>query len=238
MVELFAIVLALEWAEDMPENEILICCDSVSAPSSIKSGEAKHHQELIYDIMFIKSRLSSKGKNVTFVRNESADRLAKEALKKETVEVTIPLSKSEGKSLVQTVIRQQWQQYWDDTMKGRQLHSIKNKVGTFRSRGTKCKEQVKMTRLKLGRSNLNSTLFITGKHLTGLCEHCNETETVEHILTSCRRFTQERQEMMRQFQKSGQIHRNSKSILQQGDHVEGRNNILNLLRSTGLERRL
>ncbi len=182
--------------------------------------------------MFINSRLASKGKNVTFmwVHNESADRLAKEALKKETVEVTIPLSKSEGKSLVRKVIRQQWQQYWDDTMKGRQLHSIQNKVGTFRSRGTKRKEQVRMTRLRMQQPQ---------QYTVYNWKHCNGTETVEHILTSCRRFTQERQEMMRQFQKNGQIHNNLFcSILQQGDQAEGRKNILNFLRSTGLERRL
>ncbi len=67
-----------------------------------------------------------------------------EALKEETMEVTISLSESEGKSLVWKVIRQQ---YWDNTMKGRQLHSIQNKVGTFRSGGTKRKEQMIMSRL-------------------------------------------------------------------------------------------
>lgn len=87
----------------------------------------------------------------------------------------------------------QQQQHWD---KGRHLHSIQSRVGMLSSRVTKRKEQVTIIRLSGGHSNLNSTLYIIGKHPRGLCHQCHEAETPEHMLISCRKFTQE--EMMTQ----------------------------------------
>lgn len=47
--------------------------------------------------------------------------------------------------------------------------------------------------------------------------HCQEAETIEHILLLCRKFTHGRQKMMTQW-----IEVNIKSILQYGDSVQGR----------------
>ena len=51
--------------------------------------------------------------------NEKADKLAKGAVKKENVEVTLHLSKAEGKCLVWRGIMAQWQQLWErERLKG------------------------------------------------------------------------------------------------------------------------
>ena len=49
-----------------------------------------------------------------------------------------------------------------------------------------------LSRLRIGHSSLNSTLFIIGKHPTG-CDHFQEPKTVEHIFTVCRKLAQDRQ---------------------------------------------
>jgi len=49
-----------------------------------------------------------------------------------------------------------------------------------------------ITRLRIGHSKLNG-ICILGKHPTGLCDECQEEETVSHIFMSCRKSTQERQ---------------------------------------------
>ena len=69
---------------------------------------------------------------------------------------------------------QQWQQNWDTVTKGRHLQSVQSRVNRLRSRGNKRKEQVTISRITIGHSNLNGTLHIMGKHPTGLCDYCRE----------------------------------------------------------------
>lgn len=45
----------------------------------------------------------------------------------------------------------------------------------------RCKELVIISRMKIGHTFLKSTLFILGKHQSGLCSY-QETETVQHAL--------------------------------------------------------
>jgi len=83
-------------------------------------------------------------------------------------------------------VNQQWQQSCYNATKGRHLYEIQSNVDRSRSMGAKRKEQVIIRRLRIGHSNLNSTLWIIGKHPTGMCEQCQEAETVEHVLTKCK----------------------------------------------------
>lgn len=65
---------------------------------NIKSGVTRSNQELLYEILFTNLRISRKGRRITFIwipahvgiqRHEKVDRLAKEATKKEHVQVQI-----------------------------------------------------------------------------------------------------------------------------------------------------
>ena len=70
-----------------------------------------------------------------------------------------------------------WQQLWEQDSKGRHLISIYSKVtdsGNVCLSG-KRKEGVIFTRLKIGHTCLNGTLFIMGKHQDGLCS-CQQVE--------------------------------------------------------------
>jgi len=123
--------------------------------------------------------------------------------KKEHIDIEIKLSKSEGKNLVWKKVMEIWQYQWDQESKGTHLYRIQNKVGIVREMSNRRKEQIMITRLRIGHSKLNVTLCILGKHPTGLCNECHEEETVSHILMSCRKFTQERQELKHNLQEIG-----------------------------------
>lgn len=246
-VELYAILLALEWTEQSGWDNIVICSDSVSALMSIKSGVTRNHQELLYEILFTNSRISRHGKNITYLwvpahvgiqGNERVDRLAKEATKKGNIDVKIKLSKTEGKSLVWKKIMEKWQQQWDNEIKGRHLYMIQNRIGMESKKGGNRKEQVIINRLRIGHCKLNKTLHIIGKHPTGLCDECQEEETVNHIFISCKKYILERLEFKNQLREIGILEYNVKNIVTYGNNDQGRRYLFNFLRRTGLERRV
>lgn len=97
-VELFAVEMALERAEQSNCKRIVIWGDSVSALTSLKTGAAKIHQNLLLEIMFMFTRMARQGGHVMSVwvpahlyilGNERADKLAKEAVKTESVKVKV-----------------------------------------------------------------------------------------------------------------------------------------------------
>ena len=82
----------MRWNGHISEKEILICSDSVAALISMKTGVTKSHLDILYEVLLVNSRLVRQGKNYTFLwlpahsgiqGNEKADKVAKEAVKKE-----------------------------------------------------------------------------------------------------------------------------------------------------------
>ena len=61
------------------------------------------------------------------------------------------------------------------------MHGFKRKNG---------REETMLTRMRIGHTGLNTTLFLIGKSGTDGCE-CGKTETVEHVLMECERYTEE-----------------------------------------------
>ncbi len=46
-----------------------------------------------------------------------------------------------------------------------------------------------ISRLRMGHTGLNSTLALMGKHENGMCDECDVSETVEHVLYMMIRVT-------------------------------------------------
>jgi len=105
--------------------------------------------------------------------------------KKEHIDIEIKLSKSEGKNLVWKKVMEIWQYQWDQESKGRCLYRIQNKVGIVREMSNRRKEQIMITRLRIGHSKLNVTLCILGKHPTGLCDEMNVKRRKQSVTFLC-----------------------------------------------------
>ncbi len=54
------------------------------------------------------------------------------------------------------------------------------------------------------------------KHPTGLCEHCGEEESVEHVICVCQNYTNEREIMKNELRKMGVYELNLKNIVTRG----------------------
>lgn len=125
------------------------------------------------------------------------ERVAKQAVKKESIDTSIKLSKSEGKSIVWKEINKEWQQLWDQEVKSRHLHSIQSRVGQVGNREGNRKEEVATIRLRIRPCHLNRILNIIIKHPTSRCEQVRE-----HVLIRCGIYMAERKNMMEGMKRS------------------------------------
>lgn len=122
--------------------------------------------------------------------------------------------------------------------KGRHLYAIQSKVGAVKNRGGNRKEEIVMTRLRIGHSNLNSTFHIIGKHPTGFCGCGQVAETIEHVFLSCRQYEEQRKNMMEELGIVGTIGTGMKEILESGENEQSRGNIFLFLSRIGMMGRI
>ena len=142
--------------------------------------------------------------HVGIVGNEKVDKMAKKALEKLEVESNVSISKAEVKSVIWGKVNMVWQGKWDNELKGRHLYRIQDRIRVKRLGSGNRKEEVVLTRLRLGHSALNKTLQIVGKHRDGLCDECLEDETIEHVLMNCSKYEREREEMRNKMMELGE----------------------------------
>ncbi len=189
--EMFAIIMAISWISEVKVPKIVICSDSSSALISLNERKSKTRQDMIIEIIQELHSLKQISIKVQFLwvpahiglkGNEEADNLAKKAIEQETVDIQIPFSRSEIKSIIKKNIWKLWQQLWDKDTKGRHLYQIQSTVGKGRVSGWSRAEENMITRLRLGHTRLNNTMHLINKHPTGLCEVCDVNETVEHVI--------------------------------------------------------
>jgi len=125
-----------------------------------------------------------------------------------------------------------WQEQGDSNDTGRHLFCVQRNVGGRRSRDGSRREEAVLTRLRIGHSGLNKSLFIIGKHHTGACEFCSQPETAEHVLIECSNYKEERNCLTSIHHKEGKtltlvniLGNTSKSI---------KNQVIKFLKNTGL----
>ncbi len=143
-------------------------------------------------------------------------------------------SKSEAKVIVKNNKIKEWQYNWDREVTGRHYYRIQEKVGCRRVCKGNNKTEGIITRLRMGHTGLNKTLHLIGKHPSGVCDHCQEEESVEHILCHCQKYIAEREILKKGIRKQSSLEISVKDIL------NGHNNksLLNYLRRTGLINRI
>lgn len=241
--ELIAVLMSLQWVKENGHQSTVVASDSVAALTSIKSGRSCR-QDILSNIYSIMYELDEEEIQVSFVwvpahvgveGNEDADILAKQALKSHVVELDVPLSKAEAKSIIKKHMCTTWQEVWDFVDTGRHLHNIQKQVGGGRRASRSRREEAVLTRLRIGHTGLNKTLHMIGKHPTGNCELCGEVESVEHVLIWCPAYEEERKKMEESVRQE-KIHFSLESILSEASNVYGK--VLSFLKETGLEHRI
>lgn len=109
--------------------------------------------------------------------------------------MNISLGRCECYSLCKEKLENQWQIEWEQGKKGRHFFSLQTSI---KAKGWNLKSErrdnVVLTRLRLGHCGLASNLNVVGKHPDGLCE-CGSPETVKHVVLFCRKYSRERQQL-------------------------------------------
>ena len=102
--EMMAIVIALQWVEEVLPDRVVVCSDSNAALCSISSVDGSSRPDLVLKVRQSLYRPHSIGKEVVFcwvpahasvVGNEVADRLAKQSVRSEQV-LQVPYGKGRG----------------------------------------------------------------------------------------------------------------------------------------------
>lgn len=244
--ELIAILIALQWIEENDIYNVVIASDSFSSLESIRSGRSSYRMDILNNILSKTYYIKMKGKSVYFIwvpahvgveGNEKADFLAKQALRISKVNLEVPLSKAEAKIMIRTYAQSIWQVHWDNIDTGRHLYNIQKQVGTGRKENRNRREGSIITRMRIGHTGLNHTLHKIGKHPTGQCIHCNQQETIEHILFHCSKYNKERNNLIQSVKKSNLQHFTLAGLLG-NKSSEVYNDIIKFIKETQLEERI
>ena len=143
--------------------------------------------------------------------NEIVDASAKQALKHEQI-MDIVFSKMEAKGIIKSYLIKEWQHSWDTGNTGQHLYVVQRELGTVRTAKRSTKEENILTRLRVGHTRLNKTLHLINNHPSGICEHCQIEESVEHVILNCPKYSQERETLKREVRNRGMVELNVKNV--------------------------
>lgn len=178
------------------KNCSIIISDSLSALSSIsnpypKNELVQHIQKLISEInrptsfMWVPSHVGIPG-------NEKADTIAYEATTSPSSTKINTLTSSETFNIIQHKLMEEWQKFWSNLPLSNKLRNVKLSIKKLKyPPNTKRREEVNITRAKIGHSHLTHAYLIR-KEPAPICDTCNETLTIEHIIINCAKYTEAR----------------------------------------------
>lgn len=187
--EMFALLRAIQSANQSPSYRFLICTDSLSSIYSISSLYPTN--PLVIEIQENLRFLAAQSKSIVLMwvpshcaipGNEKADINAKNATLNENIE-TIQLH-YDVISHIKFVSKKTWQDYWS-TLLNNKLHQIEQTVQFKRLPKLTRREEVVIRRLRIGHSLLTHRHLLE-KQPTPVCVSCDTQVTISHVLLSCR----------------------------------------------------
>jgi len=98
-----------------------------------------------------------------------------------------------------------WQECWGISDTRRHLYSIQNCVGRREAEGIDYTITTIITHLRIEhtpydqKKRINvcfNTFHGKGEHPPGLCSHCNQPETIKHVLFECKRYNKENKDLL------------------------------------------
>jgi ribonuclease HI len=200
--ELIALSDCVSWLEENNSNTalsnnrgVVIFTDSLSSVVSIESRRSQTRPNLVFNIVQNIDCLYDTGRDVTIVwvpshvglsGNESADRLAKQALLVDSIQSRVPFESLEVNECINRFVNNKWQARLNASDKGVFNRSICPNVScAIKYECDNKNKETLITRLRLGKCLLNKYLHAIGKHANGLCNTCKVEESIEHYLTAC-----------------------------------------------------
>ena len=168
--EMMAIIFGLQWVEEVRPDRVVLCVDSLAALQSIQSWNS-NRQDLLLETQHSLYRLHRTGIFVRFCwvpahvgikGNEGADKNAKIATKMDNI-IDIPFGKAEVKAILKKEVMKKWQDRWDREITGRNYYNIQKNVSAHGVKRKNRREETVLTRMRIGHTGLNKTLFLIGK---------------------------------------------------------------------------
>ena len=170
-------------------NRFVIYCDSQSAIHSIANGKCKHAMQ----IRILKLLRNMRTKHIVLEwipshtgieLNDLVDRAAKESLEDRYL-IRLPLNVDEYSGIVKRKIHNAWQREWSGYEC--KYYRLKPRLEDWKSayRDSR-REEVVLSRLRTG-----ACLYLVQHHLKegnprqDRCDHCQVTNTLEHLIIDC-----------------------------------------------------
>jgi ribonuclease HI len=196
--EMTAIKEAVTWLINTEKNkncQYVILSDSLSVLTSIKKNKSDSRPNLFNELMIQLNRLECDQVKMVWIPshvdikgNEKADELAKEALSLDNINSTNYLEIQEMYTLLKEYMVNKWQIEYNSENIGKFYKNICPTVSTnIKFSDPNRHKEVQINRLRLGVAITNKRLFQMRKHPTGLCDTCEVTESIEHLLLECKK---------------------------------------------------
>src|SRR5688572_23543833 len=126
--------------------------------------------------------------HVNILGNEKVDALAKQSFSLPIINSTSYLELQEVFSIIKSNVVNEWQKKYDSDPKGQHYKYICPVVDTnIKFVDFNRKKEVQISRLRLGKANLNERLLLMKKLESGLCNLCKVPESINHLLLTCRK---------------------------------------------------
>merc|ERR1711875_35944 len=134
--------------------------------------------------------LTSDDDNIRIHGNELADTTAKIA-HNNPIDNSFKFPHTDLKQYINIYTRNKWQSIWNNSPNNK-LHAIKKQIGENPYNKLTRKEEVILTRLRIGHSNITHSHLLKGEE-PPYCIPCQEPYTIKHILSNCFDLKQIRQ---------------------------------------------
>ncbi|XP_076678214.1 uncharacterized protein LOC143374169 [Andrena cerasifolii] len=192
------LLLAVKFIEKNDNSQFAILTDSMSAIDAITdSSKGDHITQELQETLYI---LKNRGKEIILIwipshvgieGNEKADSLAKSACSLPVPDVPISVHYNDLKTPIRIAVQALWDEEWK-TGKTTKLHLIRKDIP---ERNRIClenrKDQVTLTRLRIGHTHLTHPHLITQNEPTE-CDVCKVRVTIQHILVECVKYSANR----------------------------------------------